>query len=81
MIRCIQIGRTTIQGRVSATYPDPTGEHGAILSNGRVVMGRLTESKRANTATFLAALDRMGRTYHGGAPQSATSGPENEDEQ
>lgn len=46
MIRAIQIGTTTVQGRVSATYPDPTGEHGAILSNGRVVMGRLTDSKR-----------------------------------
>lgn len=47
MIRCIQIGTTTIQGHVLATYPDPTGEHGAIRSMGRVVMGRLTPQERA----------------------------------
>ncbi|WP_282026837.1 hypothetical protein [Limimaricola cinnabarinus] len=57
MIRCIQIGRTTIQGRVSATYPDPTGEHGAILSNGRVVMGRLTESKRTGDFAWKGECD------------------------
>lgn len=47
MIRCIQVGRSTIQGHVSATWPDPTGEHGAIRSMGRVVMGRLTPQERA----------------------------------
>lgn len=46
MIRAIQIGRSTIQGHVTATYPDPTGEHGAILSGGRVYIGRLTEQHR-----------------------------------
>jgi hypothetical protein len=44
--RCIQIGTVTVQGRVTATWPDPKGEHGAIRSMGRVVMGRLVESKR-----------------------------------
>lgn len=46
MIRCIQIGTTTIQGHVTATYPDPSGEHGAILSMGRVVIGRLIPQVR-----------------------------------
>lgn len=46
MIRCIQVGRSTIQGHVTATWPDPAGEHGAILSMGRVVMGRLIPQER-----------------------------------
>ena len=46
MIRAIQIGRGTVQGHVTATWPDPTGEHGAILSMGRVVMGRLIPQDR-----------------------------------
>ena len=47
MIRCIQVGRSTIQGHVTATWPDPSGEHGAILSMGRVVMGKLIPQERA----------------------------------
>lgn len=51
MIRAIQIGTATIQGHVTATWPDPTGEHGAILSMGRVIMGRLIESNRGGRSS------------------------------
>ena len=41
MIRAIQIGRGTVQCHVTATWPDPMGEHGSIVSQGVRYTGRL----------------------------------------
>lgn len=57
MIRCIQVGRGTVQGRVIATYPDPSGDFGAIRSMGRVVMGRLIPQERAAEAVPSRSID------------------------
>lgn len=66
MIRAIQIGTTTVQGRVIATYPDPSGEHGTILSQGRVIMGRLIPQHRGGALHVGIRPDAHGNKGVGG---------------